>query len=317
MSPLAPEYAHLAHLLPEAHVGIVRSIQPISMGLSGAGVYAVSSTSGELVLRVQPERADTTLWTQQLHVLRQAAERGVAPPILHVDEAARAVVSRRVAGVPLPAALVDPGQRGPAIASIVAQLRTLHALDGTGLAPRDPLAFTRAQLASQRTRPGFPAWAGELDAIFADAAAALAQDPRRVVSHNDVNPGNVLWDGTRAWLVDWEVCGLTHPFYDLAVLAVFLSFDDATAHGLLAMQEQRPIDDVEHATFATLRRLAALLCGLTFLSLLPDLGILPANAPTLAEFYAELRAGKLDLQQPGGQAAFALALLRVGVNAGP
>jgi aminoglycoside phosphotransferase (APT) family kinase protein len=314
MSLLASDYTQLSHLLPEAHVGRVLAIQPISMGLSGAGVYAVSSTSGELVLRVQPERTDPTLWTQQLHVLRQAAERGVAPPILHVDEAARAVVSRRVAGVPLPAALGDPAQRGPAIASIVAQLRTLHELDGTGLAPRDPLAFARAQLASQRTRPGFPAWAGELDAIFAAAGEALAHDPRRVVSHNDVNPGNVLWDGTRAWLVDWEVCGLTHPFYDLAVLAVFLSFDDTTAHGLLAMQEQRPIDEVERATFATLRRLAALLCGLTFLSLLPDLATLPAAAPTLAEFYAQLRAGTLDLQAPSGQAAFALALLRVGTS---
>jgi aminoglycoside phosphotransferase (APT) family kinase protein len=313
MAPVPAAFAALAPLLPEARVGQVQSIQPISMGLSGAGVYAVSSTSGVLVLRVQPERSDDTLWTQQLHVLRQAAERGVAPPIVHVDEAARAIVSRRVAGAPLPAALADPAQRGPAIASIVAQLRTLHGLDGGGLAVRDPLAFTRAQLATQRARPGFPDLADTIEAVLDQAEAVLAHDPRLVVSHNDVNPGNVLWDGTRAWLVDWEVCGLTHPFYDLAVLAVFLSFDDTTAHGLLAMQEQRPVTDEERATFATLRRLGALLCGLTFLSLLHDLALLPAPAPTLAEFYAGLRAGTYDLQKPAGQAAFALALVGVGL----
>jgi hypothetical protein len=97
------------------------------------------------------------------------------------------------------------------------------------------------------------------------------------------------------------------------VLAVFLSFDDTTAHGLLAMQEQRPVTDEERATFATLRRLGALLCGLTFLSLLHDLALLPAPAPTLAEFYAGLRAGTYDLQKPAGQAAFALALVGVGL----
>jgi aminoglycoside phosphotransferase (APT) family kinase protein len=315
MAPLTSEFAALAPLLPEAQVGTVTSIQPISMGLSGSGVYAVSSTRGELVLRVQPERTDVTLWTQQLMVLRRAAEHGVAPAIVHVDEAARAVVSRRVVGVPLPAALADPAQRGAAIHSIVEQLRVLHGLDGSGLAPRDPLAFARAQLASQRTRPGFPAWALASEAFFAAAEATLARDPRLVLGHNDLNPGNVLWDGARAWLVDWEVTGLAHPFYDLAVLAVFLQFDDATVRGLLTLQEQRPPDDAALATFATLRQLAALLCGLTFLTLVPDLGVAPAAAPTLPELYAELRAGRLGLQDARGQAAFALALLRVGVAA--
>lgn len=313
MSPLASEFAALAPLLPEARVGAVSAIQPISMGLSGSGVYAVTSTRGELVLRVQPERHDDTLWTQQLAVLRRASAHGVAPEIIHVDEAARAIVSRRVAGVPMPAALAEPKQRGPVITSVVEQVRTLHGLDGSGLAVRDPLPFCRDKLASQGPRPGFPAWALASEEVFAAAEARLTRDPRRVLSHNDLNPGNVLWDGTRAWLVDWEVTGLSHPFYDLAVLAVFLQMDDTSAHGLLAMQEQRPIDDDERATFATLRRLAALLCGLTFLSLVPDLGVLPAAAPTLAEFYAALRAGQLDLQAPSGQGAFAVALLRVGL----
>jgi aminoglycoside phosphotransferase (APT) family kinase protein len=247
-------------------------------------------------------------------VLRRAAERGVAPALVHVNAAARAIVSTRVAGVPLAAALGDPGQRGAAIASLVTQLRALHALDAGGVEERDPLVYARAQYATQRLRPGFPAWAAALDPIFDAIEVTLARDPRRVVSHNDVNPGNVLWDGTRAWLVDWEVAGLAHPFYDLAVLAMFLQLDDATAHGLLAHYEQRPIVDDARATLAALRRLAALLCGLTLMSLVPELGLLPTSAPTLAELYAQLRSGALDLQDPRGRAAFALALLQVGMG---
>jgi Ser/Thr protein kinase RdoA (MazF antagonist) len=314
MSVLPPAFAALAPLLPEDRVGKVTAIEPIVMGLSGAEVYAVSSSRGPLVLRVQPARGDAEHWPQQLLILRRTSERGVAPAIVHVDEAARAVVSQRVAGVPLPAVLGDPTQRTSAMAGVVQQLRALRAVDPAGITPRDPLAQARATHATQRVRPGFPAWAAGLAPRFDAIGAALARDPRLVVSHNDLNPSNILWDGTRAWFVDWEVASLNHPFYDPATLATFLRLDEPSAHSLLEQLEGRPIGDTERATFAALRRLVALLAGLTCLGLVPELGLLPADAPTLAEFYAGLRAGQFDLQDPRGRGAFGLALLRTGAG---
>jgi Ser/Thr protein kinase RdoA (MazF antagonist) len=311
------ELAAIAHLLPEERVGAVSSVQPISTGLSGAGVYAVTSSRGELVLRVQSElRRDASEWRQQILVWRRAADRGVAPALLHVDDEARAVVCARVAGMPLAGAVADPGQRGAVIGGVVAQLRALHEIDAGGVVERDPLAYVRAMYADQRARPGFPAWAAMLEPIFDAIEATVAHDRRRVVSHNDVNPGNVLWDGTRAWLVDWDVAGLNHPYYDLATLAMFLLLDDGVAHQLLAQQEGGPIDDGARAVFAALRRLVALLCGLMFASMVPDLTLLPDAAPTMAAFYAELGAGRADLQDPRGRGAFALALLQTGLAGG-
>ena len=315
MSTAPGDFPQIVHLLPDERVGAVTAIRPISMGLSGAGVYAVTSARGELVLRVQPERADPSLWTQQLHLLERAAAAGVAPPIVHVDEAARAIVSVRVAGAPLAAVITDPDQRRAAIASVVDQLRALHALDPTGVRERDPLAYVRDRYAEQRVRAGYPAWAAALEPTLDAIAAALARDPRLAVSHNDLNPGNVLWDGAKAWLVDWEVAGLTHPLYDLAALAMFLQLEDAVVDKLLRQHEGRPVDDDLRATFAALRRLVALLCGLTFLSLVPDLAVLPAEPSTLLAFYADLRAGRFDLQEPRGQGAFGLALLRTAIDA--
>lgn len=314
MTTLPAEFAALAPLLPDERVGSVLAIQALPRGPSGASLYAVTSTRGELVLKVASDARYASRWAQQLLVLRRAAERGIAPPIVHVDEDARAILSERVAGVPVHAVLADPEQRGRAIGSLLAQLNALHGLERTGVQERDPLALARAEHATQRVRPGFPAWAAELGPIFDAIEAMLAHDPRRAVSHNDLNPGNILWDGTRAWLVDWEVAGLAHPFYDLAVFAMFLRLEDVVAHGLLAQHEQRPIDDAARAAFGALRRLAAVLCGLTFLSLLPDLSPLPASPPTLDEVYADIRAGKLGLQDPRGGAAFAVALLRHGIG---
>ena len=153
---MSREHEAVAHLLPEQHVGSVVAIEPISTGASGADVYAVTTTRGEFVLRISGDRLGVH-WTQHLRIMRRAAERGVAPAIVHVDESAHAIVSLRVQGLPFAAALMNPAQRDAAIGSIVTQLRTLHALDIDGVQERDPMAYVREQYAAQRVRPGFPA----------------------------------------------------------------------------------------------------------------------------------------------------------------
>jgi aminoglycoside phosphotransferase (APT) family kinase protein len=214
--------------------------------------------------------------------------------------------------------LADPALRGNAIADVVRQLRATHEIDPVGVGERDGILYARAVWQDQQRRAGFPGWAGGVGNALDAIAALLARDPRRVVSHNDVNPSNVLWDGTRTWLVDWEVAGLNHPYYDLAAFASFLDLGADAAHALLQMQEQSPVDDAARATFAALRQLVALAIGCVFLSLVPDLTERTAetrtDAPTLVACYAEMRSGALDLQTPRGRAAFGLAFLRIGTE---
>jgi aminoglycoside phosphotransferase (APT) family kinase protein len=315
-APTLDEAALLA-LLPAARVGSVERLEPITQGLSGASVYAVTASRGEYVLRVH-NAADPEYFAHELRVLRRAAEAGVAPRLVHVDEAARAVVSARVLGPPLGVALADPAERGRVLESVVASLRTLHALDTAGVAERDPLPYSRAAWLAVRDRPGFPSWALPLEPMLAAIAASLAQDTRLVLSHNDVNPGNFLWDGTRAWLVDWEVAGLTHPYFDLATLALFLRLEDEAALALVASHDGAPLDEPSKASFRALRKLAGVLCGSTILGLAPDLTLRAAptldDAPLLGDVYAALRTGELELQSPLGQATLGLALLALGVR---
>jgi aminoglycoside phosphotransferase (APT) family kinase protein len=308
----------LAHLLPESVVGTTLALEPIIAGNSGAQVYGVRTSGGELVLRLASESEGAEHWANELRVLRRASACGVAPRIVHIDEAARATVSVRVAGIPLVTALADPDVRSAVTASTAALVRALHEVDPAGIEKRDPLDYARARFAEQRLRPGFPAWAAGLGSIFADLEATLARDPRSVVSHNDLNLGNLMWDGTRAWLIDWGQAGLAHPFYDLAVMALCLQLDDATAHSLLAeqgrerRQHSRSLDDSERETFAAARRLAMLFYGIVNASLVPDLDLLPASPPGVAACYAERYAGRLNLSDVHGRATFASALLRAG-----
>src|SRR3569832_2233305 len=249
MSRWPAEFAPLLSLLPEERVGAVENIEPITMGLSGAGVYAGSAARGAFVLRVQASNVAADAFAGQLRLLQRVATAGIAPAIVHVDQPARAVVSARVAGRPLGAALADPAQRPQAFASVIDSLRALHALDTTDVVTSDPVAYARA-------RPGFPDWAA-LQPVIDGADAALARDARRVVSHNDMNPGNILWDGTRAWLVDWEAAGLNHPHYDLAAFAMFLRLENNSAFEQTTQHNNAPLAEQARATFKALRRLAA------------------------------------------------------------
>ena len=88
------------------------------------------------------------------------------------------------------------------------------------------------------TFDGFTIAAEHLDAIIGAAAATrrhstptppprrsgsrrcCAARPRLVPCHNDLLPGNVLRDGDRLMLVDWEYAGMNDRFFDLANLAV-------------------------------------------------------------------------------------------------
>ena len=51
-----------------------------------------------------------------------------------------------------------------------------------------------------------------------------------VLGHNDLLPANILDDGGRLWLIDWEYGGFNSPLFDLGGLA--------TNNGLGADQEQ-------------------------------------------------------------------------------
>ena len=105
----------------------------------------------------------------------------------------------------------------------------------------------------------------------------------------------------------------------LATLALFLRFDDGVAFDLAARHDGAPLDERSRASFHALRRLAGMLCGLTFLRLVDDLSVRPAptqaDAPSLGACYEAMRAGELDLQSPRGRASMGLALLAEGVAA--
>jgi aminoglycoside phosphotransferase (APT) family kinase protein len=264
-------------------------VTPVGVGQSGAGVFAVGQHH---ILKVSP--------APKLATLRAAAEAGLAPTLVHVDEARGAVVMERVVGPPFPALMIQNPQR--AIALVGETLRRVHDLPVPAGEPADP----RGALA-MLVLPPLPAWARET----IDAVLALPEPPRGplVCSHNDVNPSNLAVDPQRDRLVllDWDTSGPNDATWDLATIAMFMRLPDDACRALCAAHGNVAFDD----RFRYERRLVAALCGSLFLSLaaeeFPDPGL------ALVECYQQMRAGSLSMATPQGRWAFGLALVRAAM----
>jgi aminoglycoside phosphotransferase (APT) family kinase protein len=236
------------------------TITPIAAGLSGAGVYRVERGDRAFVLKVAGPAEDEGDWRGALEIHRLAADAGLAPAIVHVDEARRAVLTVFVADRSFAALYLDPRTREAALTLLGRTVRRIHALTvPTTARARDPHAFLTRLSAGLQADFATPE--------FASAAIqrVLAEEPppwqgALVLGHNDLNPTNFIYDGEGLLVLDWAAAGPMDAFYDLAVLAVFLRMDEATCLGLLSAYDGAPAPALPDR-FVYSRRLAAALAG--------------------------------------------------------
>jgi hypothetical protein len=285
-----------ACLPPELHGA---TITPITKGLSGAGVYRVTAGDRVYVLKVGVDR---------VAIQRAAAEAGLAPRILHVDTARRAIVSEFIADRGFPAFYMM--LREPALELLGQTLRRVHELPVEGT-PADPRGFLET-LVRGLDGVALPAFARDFMARTRDEVPPPAEHPL-VQSHNDVNPANLVYDGERLLLLDWDVAGPNDPYYDPATIALFMRMDDDECQRLLALPQVPP-------RFRYFRRLVGALCGGMMLKLARDgghAGDATAEALPLIDVYTQIRTGALSPATPDGKSVFGLALLRAASSATP
>jgi Phosphotransferase enzyme family len=262
--------------------------------MSGAGVYRVGDAH---VLKVHDAPVPN------LALLRLASDAGLAPRLVHVDEARNAIVSEYVEDRGFAMLMVTPSSRDHAISLLGELLRKVHALP---LPPGGTLGDARTLLADIWPDLGGLA----VPAFVAPIIQAVLDEPpppddRVVVSHNDVNPTNLIFDGKRLLLVDWSTSGPNDPTYDLAGAAVFLRIDARPLFEAYDGSEPSP-------RYFYNKRLVAALAGAMFLRLAKQGGYAGGDTEIpLADFYAKRLAGEVDIASPEGRWLFGIALLDV------
>jgi aminoglycoside phosphotransferase (APT) family kinase protein len=310
----------LQDCLPERLRGPATVISRVAAGLSGAGVYRVEAAGESFVLKLSGEAEPVGDWRRKLHIQGLAAEAGLSPAIVHTDEARRAVVTVFVVDLSFPALFMNPSTRAAALAQLGATVRRLHQLPlPPGAEPKRPREFLAGIWSGLPSSFAVPAF---VSAAVERVLAEVAPAPERglVLSHNDLNPSNLVHDGERLLLLDWEVAGPNDPFYDLAAVAVFLRLDEASCRALLAAYDAAPVAALPTG-FDYNRRLVAVVCGAIFLDIARRGGHAGAGGAetlestlSLGDFYQKMRAGLLSPASPEGQWCFGLALIKAGAG---
>jgi aminoglycoside phosphotransferase (APT) family kinase protein len=244
--------------LPADLRGPSTTITRIAAGLSGAGVYRVEAAGQAFVLKILGKDEPLAGWRRKLHIQQLAANAGLAPRIIHVDEARRALVSAFVVDRSFPAFYGDPRTREAALEQLGRTVRRIHELPLPPEADsRDPREFLATIWSGPVANFALPAFVGDAVRRVLTEEAPVGERAL-VLSHNDVNPTNLVYDGENLLLLDWETAGPNDPFYDLAAISVFLRMDEGTCQRLLAAYDGEPVSRLP-ARFAYSRRLVAVL----------------------------------------------------------
>lgn len=154
----------------------------------------------------------------ELAAARAAHAAGLAPEILHAEPGA--LVMPWIDGRTLtPEDVRDPAM----LARIVPLLRRCHAEVGRRLEGPAPLfwVFHVCRDYARTLQRGRSRMLAELPRLMAmnDRLEALVGDVGLVFGHNDLLAANILDDGRRLWLLDWEYAGFNSPLFDLGGLA--------------------------------------------------------------------------------------------------
>jgi thiamine kinase-like enzyme len=249
----------------DLHVERIRSLplwsspirlRPLDGGITNRN-YLVEHAGEQFVARIGEELPAIGIDRRnELQCHRSAQALGVAPPLVYGEDGV--LVTRYIFSRTLDAAAA----REPGLARRLAHvLRQLHegwdALSGD-LLFRSPFQACHTYVETSR----------HLGAVLPRDIDAMLESTRQlarrigpyipVLSHNDMLPANVLDDGQRLWIVDWEYGGVGHPLFDLAGFSVNCGYSEAQDVEFLASYRgefrRRDLDELRVLKVASLLR---------------------------------------------------------------
>jgi hypothetical protein len=115
--------------------------------------------------------------------------------------------------------------------------------------------------------------------------------------HNDLNIGNVLFDGSKTWLIDWEAAGIEDPFFDLATVCNQFAFNRRMADIFIKTYFDQTPTQYQQAKLFLMRQIVYHYQAVHFLNYAASAGkiIVDAAVPDLYEWHLGYNQGFYQL----------------------
>ncbi len=289
------------------------AIAPLSGGLSGAAVFRIRVGGIAYALRLTMSRDALRDPARGFACMTTAAQACLAPTVRYACAEDGVAITDLVTQQPL----ADyPGDGGPLIVELAQAVRLLH--ETPAFPPLTDYMAGMEDLIALHRASGIldPASTAELFERYAGLARAYRTAPGDLVSsHNDINPGNVIYDGRRLWLIDWEAAFLADRYVDLATTANWLARDAAQEELLLTTYFGGPPGAEQRARFEVMKVVNHVFVGVIFLNTAAAErpGVQPTDAtlagPPLARLRQRLGSGEADFARWDDRVAYGKARL--------
>lgn len=210
----------------------VERIVPVELGITNRNYRVFVHGGGSYMFRIPGERTEVLGIDRanEAEAALRAAQLGIGPPVLGRLESAGTLVTEFVGGSHA-ADLVEFVHRLP---SVISTLRLFHG--GGPIAGRFPIHRVVEWHARDAARHGVkppPVYDWLLTRSLAIEEAFSVNPLPEVPCHNDLLPANLLFDGDRVWLLDYEYAGMNDRFFDLGNLSVNSALDASADEVLL------------------------------------------------------------------------------------
>jgi aminoglycoside phosphotransferase (APT) family kinase protein len=277
----------------------VDAIVPISGGASTASTFRLDIRGKAYLLRVEGKPSPLRNPHQYVS-MRIAAEAGIAPTIHYIDETARVAVIDFIEQQPLNSYPGGPRALAQALGKLLSRVQATPCfpffVNYPDIVARLFAHVRRTGLFAEGVLDPHVARLEQLREAYDAGLAGL------VSSHNDPVPSNILFDGERLWLIDWESAYRNDPLVDVAIVLDNLARSPELAAILLEAWLGRTPDEALRTRLAVIRALTRLYYAGVVLSasaaaswIADDTDL---SAPTPAELQQAVRAGRLKPGAP-------------------
>lgn len=220
-------------------------ISPLHGGMS-ARVFSITGKKNSWVLRIIPRRKDQLEFHREIFFAKVMSQNRTGPTLFYAGEEDGIIIMQQLANKP-PTSKNSPEYSQAFLSELGHLLIRLHSTPYTGNSDLDISMLERTRQIRERIPYSLPIQSERIFSAIKKANAALEPHKNPRLVHHDLNPNNVLDDGSRLWLIDWELTGMGDPWYDLATASIFFTSNPEQEHTLLVSYLGRNPNQIEKA----------------------------------------------------------------------
>lgn len=229
-------------------------IQQLTKGLSVALVFKITVQGKLYLLRVITRTDVMADPTYYFSCMQTAAEAGIAPKIYYLNIEDRISITDFIIEKPFP---ISDARK------IMADtLRKLHSLPKFSF-KINYIDATENYLQKFKSSNILPeVETKECFELYKQIGNAYPRNDQEnfVSCHNDVKPDNIIFDGAKAWLIDWEAAFSNDRYVDLAAIANFVVKNDKDESYFLENYFGCSVDDYKKARYFLMSQIVHMFC---------------------------------------------------------